>query len=407
LGWRERPLSRREDAAALLEDMIALRHAVHSEPEIGLSLPRTQEKVLAALDGLPLEISTGKQLTSVTAVLRGARPGPAVLLRGDMDALPLQEDSELPFRSTVDGCMHACGHDMHTAMLAAAARLLCAHRAELAGDVVFMFQPGEEGHDGAKLMLDEGVLDAAGTRPVAAYALHVVSNRLPRGVFGTKGGPILASSNNLRVTVRGSGGHGSAPQMAKDPVPAACEMVLALQAFVTRSFDVFDPVVLTVGSLHAGTKENIIPDTARFDATVRCFSSESLARMRDGVLAVCRGIGDAHGLGVDAEFEEMYPVTVNAAAEAGFVAETVAETCGEHCFRELPHPQAAAEDFSRIIEAVPGAMVMLGACPPDRDYTSAPNNHSPRALFDDAVLPEGAALLAELAIRRLSGASQS
>lgn len=384
---------------------MALRHSLHAEPEVGLSLPRTQQKVLAALEGLPLEVHRGDKLTSVTAVLRGANPGGTVLLRGDMDALPLQEQADLPYRSTVDGMMHACGHDMHTTMLAAVARMLCARRADLAGDVVFMFQPGEEGHDGARLMLAEGLLDAAGRRPIAAYALHVASDRLPLGVFGTRGGPLLASSNNLRVTVQGSGGHGSQPFKAKDPVPVACEIVLALQTFVTRSFDVFDPVVLTVGSIHAGTKENIIPDMASFDATVRCFSPESLARMRDGVVAVCRGIAGAHGLGIDAEFEEMYPVTVNNPDEAAFVADTVADTMGENRFTELPHPQPAAEDFSRVIEAVPGAMVMVGACPPDRDHTRAPGNHSPRAEFDDAVLPEGAALLAELATRRLAAAA--
>lgn len=398
-------MSLREDALALREDMVALRHSLHAEPEVGLALPRTQEKVLAALEGLPLEISTGDKLTSVTAVLRGGKPGPAVLLRGDMDALPVQEQTGVPYQSTVEGRMHACGHDMHTTMLATAARMLSGRRAELAGDVVFMFQPGEEGYDGARLMLAEGLLDAAGRRPIAAYALHVASDRLPLGVFGTRGGPLLASSNNLRVTVQGAGGHGSRPQKAKDPVPVACEIVLALQTFVTRSFDVFDPVVLTVGSFHAGTKENIIPDDASFDATVRCFSQESLARMRDGAVAVCRGIAEAHGLGIEVEFQEMYPVTVNNPAEAAFVADTVADTVGKDRFAELPHPQPAAEDFSRVIEEVPGVMVMLGACPPGRDHTSAPSNHSPRAEFDDAALPEGAALLAELATRKLAAAA--
>jgi hippurate hydrolase len=393
------------DSAALQGEAAELRHALHREPEVGLRLPRTQEKVLAALDGLPLEISTGTSVTSVTAVLRGGKPGPAVLLRGDMDALPLSERTGLPWSSTVDERMHACGHDTHTAMLATAARVLCAHRDELPGDVVFMFQPGEEGYDGARYMVEEGVLDAAGQRVIAGYAVHVQSNRSQRGIFSTKPGPLLASSNNLRVTVRGAGGHGSTPYLAKDPVPAACEMVGALQTFVTRSFDVFDPVVLTVGSFHAGTKENIIPDTARFDATVRCFSADTLAVMRDRAVPVCEGIAAAHGLEIDARFEETYPVTVNDPAEAAFAASTVAVTFGEERFRPLPHPQPAAEDFSRVLNAVPGAMILLGACPADRDPERAPSNHSPEAVFDDAVLGDGVALLAELARRRLAAAA--
>src|SRR5579875_1355145 len=278
----------REDAAAMAGEITELRHAVHREPEIGLDLPRTQEKVLAALGGLPLEVTTGQGLSSVTAVLRGGSAGdhgthgapggtsrPAVLLRGDMDALPITEATGLPYASRVEGTMHACGHDLHTAMLAGAAKLLCARRAELAGDVIFMFQPGEEGYNGASRMIGEGVLDAAGERPLAAYALHVVSGRLPCGVFTTRPGPMLAAADVLRVTVRGRGGHASEPYRSADPIPAACEMVTALQALATRRFDVFDPVVITVWSFDAATTDNVIPDEARFLATVRSYSPSS------------------------------------------------------------------------------------------------------------------------------------
>lgn len=173
----------------LQDDLVELRRALHREPEIGLDLPRTQEKVLAALDGLPLEITTGQRLSSVTAVLRGGHPGPAVLLRADMDALPVQEKTDVPYRSRFDGRMHACGHDLHTAMLVGAARLLTERRADLAGDVVLMFQPGEEGDEGARLMIEEGVLDAAGARAVAAYGMHVFATTIPRGLFLTRAGP--------------------------------------------------------------------------------------------------------------------------------------------------------------------------------------------------------------------------
>ncbi|MGV9534752.1 M20 metallopeptidase family protein [Streptosporangium sandarakinum] len=398
-------MSLRASADGMRDELARLRHDLHREPELGLDLPRTQERVLAALTGLPLDVRLGRRLSSVTAVLRGASPGPVVLLRGDMDALPVTERGDPAVASRVAGRMHACGHDLHTAMLAGAARLLAARRDLLAGSVVFMFQPGEEGQGGAKLMIEEGVLDAAGERPVAAYALHVFSSGLPRGVFATRGGPMLAASDTLSVTVRGVGGHGSAPHRARDPVPVACEIVTALQTIVTRSFDVFDPVVLTVGSFHAGTTENVIPDRARLEATVRSFSPASHALVRDRSTALARGIAAAHGLEADVEYRVSYPVTVNDPEEAALVAETVREVYGEDRFVMVPRPFPASEDFSFVCAEVPSAFVALGACPEGVDPATAAVNHSPEALFDDAVLPDGAALYAELAVRRLARAA--
>jgi len=394
-------MSLRSDAAALQDDLAALRRALHRTPEVGLFLPRTQEQVLAALDGLGLEISVGKKLSSVTAVLRGALPGGSVLLRGDMDALPVTEQSGEEFSSEVDGVMHACGHDLHTAGLVGAARLLAARRAELPGDVVFMFQPGEEGWDGAGHMIEEGVLTASG-RPVdAAYGLHVSAATYPRGEFRARPGTLMAASGGLAVRVLGAGGHGSAPHDSRDPIPAACEMVTALQTMVTRRFDVFDPVVVTVGSFHAGTRRNIIPDDAVFEATLRSFSPETAGRVGEEAVRICQGIASAHGLDVDARYEPEYPATVNDAAAYDFVADTVREVFGEERFAELPDPITGSEDFSRVLERVPGAYLFLGASP-DPDPAKAPDNHSPRARFDDSVLGDGAALLAELAVRRLA-----
>ena len=393
-----------DDATAIAGDMARLRRAIHAEPEIGLDLPLTQQKVLAALDGLPLEVTTGAALSSVTAVLRGTRNsgGPVVLLRGDMDALPVTERTGLDFASKLDGAMHACGHDLHTAMLAGAARLLSARRDELAGSVVFMFQPGEEGYAGARYMIEEGVLDAAGERAAAAYALHVASAQLPCGVFSTRPGPMMAAAEVLDVTVHGHGGHGSQPHHAADPIPVACEIVMALQAMVTRKFDIFDPVVITVGSFHAGTTDNVIPDSAHFLATVRSFSPASREQVRDAALRVVRNIASAHGLSATAEFTNSYPVTVNDQAEAQFAADVVAGVLGERRYVGQTNPQAGAEDFSYVLEQVPGAFVMLGACAPGADPATAPFNHSADAVFDDAVLSDGAALCAELALRRLT-----
>jgi len=268
--------------------------------------------------------------------------------------------------------------------------------------VVFMFQPGEEGYAGARHMISEGVLDAAGPRPVAAYALHVTSNKLPGGMFSTRPGPMLAAADQITVTVHGRGGHASQPHRAADPIPAACEMVLALQTMVTRKFDVFDPVVITVGSFHAGTTDNVIPDRATFLATARSYSAASRTALAELVPRLIRDIADAHGLTADVEYATEYPVTVNDAAEAEFAVQTIAEVFGAGRGERAEFPITGAEDFSFVLDEVPGAFVFLGACPPDRDPESAPTNHSALALFDDAVLAEGTALYAELALRRLA-----
>ncbi|MCM2423535.1 M20 family metallopeptidase [Streptomyces sp. RKAG293] len=390
----------RRSAAALQAELVALRRALHREPEIGLDLPLAQARVLAALEGLPVEITLGKQLSSVTAVLRGALPGPVVLLRGDMDALPVQESGDVPYASAVAGVMHACGHDLHTAALVGAVLLLCERRDELAGTVVFMFQPGEEGLGGARLMIEEGVLEAAGSRPVAAYALHVAASQLPNGWVATRPGPIMAAADTLTVTMHGRGGHGSSPHLALDPIPAACAAVTALQTMVTRRFDAFDPVVVSVGSFHAGTAENVIPDEAVFGATIRSFSPEARARVLEEAPLVVQGIGRAHGLTVEAVVTEGYPVTVNDPEEMAFAAETARQLLGADRYLDMPRPVAGSEDFAVVAELVPSAYLMLGACPADRDPSTAAYNHSPQAAFDDCVLGDAAALLAELALGR-------
>jgi amidohydrolase len=398
-------MSLRDDAKALAPELVALRRELHQIPEIGLDLPRTQERVLAALAGLPLEISSGRQLSSVTAVLRGGKPGPVVLLRGDMDALPVTERTGEEFSSRHEGAMHACGHDLHTAGLVGAARLLAARAADLTGDVVFMFQPGEEGRDGARYMIEEGVLEAAGRPVEAAYGLHVSSSKYHKGVFTGRPGPLMAASAGLTVRVVGAGGHGSSPHRSLDPVPAACEMVLALQTMVTRRFDVFEPVVITVGRFHAGTRRNVIPDDATFDATVRAFNQDALARLSELAVRVCEDIATAHGLRAEAAFEGEYPLTVNDATEYEFLAATVREVFGEERYEPMKDPITGSEDFSRVLDRVPGAYVFLGATVEDDDPDAAPTNHSPLARFDDDVLADGAALLAELAVRRLGAPS--
>jgi hippurate hydrolase len=391
----------REEAAAIAPELIALRRELHRIPEIGLDLPKTQAAVLAALEGLPLEITLGQTSTSVTAVLRGGKPGPAVLLRGDMDALPVTEENDADYVSGHVGTMHACGHDLHTAGLVGAAKLLSAHQAELAGDVVFMFQPGEEGHDGAGHMIAEGVLEAAGRRVDAAYGLHVISDMVPRGVFTTKPGPMMAASSGLFVNVIGKGGHGSRPHTTLDPIPVAAEIVTALQNLITRRFSVFEPIVITVGTFHAGTRHNIIPDNAKFEATVRTFSEEALAQVEKESVQLAADIATAHGLTAEVRFVREYPATINDPDEAAFVEDTVKDLFGAERYMEMPNPVMGSEDFSRVLDAVPGSYMFYGATVKD-DPNEAASNHSPRAAFDDSVLADGAALLAELAVRRMA-----
>lgn len=339
------------DVLPLADRLIALRHALHREPELGLDLPLSQAKVLAALDGLPLEITCGAALTSVTAVLRGGRPGPAVLLRGDMDALPVQEESGVDFASAIPGVMHACGHDLHTSALVGAAHLLASRREELAGDVVFMFQPGEEGQRGAKVMIEEGVLDAAGSRVIAAYAIHVASTTLPLGVVATRPGTILAASDSVTVTVHGKGGHGSSPHLAVDPVPALCEMVTALQTMITRTADAFDPAVLTVGSIHAGSAFNVIPASGTFQATVRTFSPATHQKIQSAVRRLVRGVADAHGVRAEVDYQANYPVTVNDPAEAAFAVSALRSILGSSgCSRRRsrsPGPRTSRSCWNR------------------------------------------------------------
>lgn len=385
-------------------DLVALRRDLHQIPEVGLQLPQTQARVLEALEGLPLEITLGRSVSSVVAVLRGGRPTegkrPVVLLREDMDALPVEELTGLDYAST-NGNMHACGHDLHMSMLVGAAHELCARREELAGDVIFMFQPGEEGVDGARYMLEEGVMDAAGSRPDWVYAIHVWSALDPCGTFSTKPGTVMASSDVAKVRVVGRGGHGSTPQRAADPVPALAEITTALQTMVTRRFDVQDPVVVTVGLLQAGTIANVIPEDGRLEATLRTFSHEARDRLIETIPQVVEGIASAHGVTGEFTLLEQYPVTINDDAEADVVAAVVTELYGEDRHARWRHPLAGAEDFSRLLELAPGCFIGLSACPPDIDPDTAPFNHSAYARFDDSVVEDGAHLLAELTLRKL------
>jgi hippurate hydrolase len=329
-----------------------------------------------------------------------------VLLRGDMDALPLHEDTGLEFSSREEGAMHACGHDTHTAMLASAARLLSAHRDEIAGRVLFMFQPGEEGEHGARYMLEEGLLDvpplADGTpSPVTgAFALHITST-LPTGMVATTGGPAMAAADTFHIVVRGAGGHASEPFRTIDPIPIACEIVQALQLMVTRRVDIWDPAVVTVGQITAGTTNNIIPETATIVGTIRTVSERTRALVHDNLRRVAEKVAEAHGATAEPEVILGYPVTSNSDEFAEFTIDVASEVLGETNVARMPTPIMGAEDFSYVLQRVPGTMMFLGGTPRERDPRTAPANHSNLVMFDEQAMVDGVALYSTIALRHL------
>lgn len=395
-------------AHTMSDDLRTLRRDLHRIPEIGLHLPLTQARLLKELEGLDLEITLGQGLSSIVGVLRGGKDvgdhdavsRPVVLLRGDMDGLPVTEEVDVPYVSTHVGQMHACGHDLHMAAMVGAARILHQQRDDLAGDVVLMFQPAEEGPGGAEPMLAAGLLDAAGRRVDAAYAMHVFSSEIPLGHWTARPGPLMAGADTVTITVNGRGGHGSQPHRAADPVPVICEIVLALQTMVTRTFDAFDSVVLTVGRVSAGTKDNIIPDTAELAATLRTFDHATRATAHAAIERVAAGVSAAHNMTADVSFSEGYPATINDEAEYALAVEVTHDLFGTGHYAERPLPEMGSEDMSFVMNEVPGAYFFIGACPADDDFEAAADNHSPRAVFDDSIVPDAAAWLAGVALRR-------
>ncbi len=384
-----------EDAQALQDRTVALRRELHEQPELALELPFTQERVANELADLPIALTQGAGCTSLIGVLEGDQPGPTVLLRGDMDALPMPEDTGLEFASRNDGVMHACGHDAHTSMLASAARLLTDRRGQLAGRVVFMFQPGEEGGFGAKVMLDNGLFDIGG-RPDAAFALHQTPS-MPSGMIGVKPGATMAATNNFNIRIVGRGGHASMPHLAVDPIPVACELVMAMQSYVTRRVDVFDPAVVTVAKIRAGTTLNVVPEDALLLGTIRTVSAKTRTAVVQGIEKLAMNIAASHGCTAEVQMTEGYPVTVNDDTMAGYVRDVATGVVGADLVRWLPTPVMGAEDFSYVLEEVPGAMAFLGTMPADHDGIVAPN-HSNRMVLNEDAMATGVAVYAAAAL---------
>jgi hippurate hydrolase len=385
----------------MLPELQSLRRKLHQIPEFGLELPNTLKVILDEISPLG-QITLGKSITSAVLHINGDHPGPTVLLRADMDALAVIEDTGVPYAST-NGFMHACGHDLHMAMGVGAAKILASRKSELKGEVIIFFQPGEEGHHGADVMIEEQALMVSGSKPIRAYGLHVFSS-YPVGMMGSRSGPLMASAGDLLVTVTGSGGHGSMPWLSKDPISVLNEIMSALQTMVTKRFSAFDPVIVNIGWVRAGdtATTNVIPETASFGATVRVFSEENATKLKQYTQELVDSIATGFGLSATVEFTRATKVLMNDPQAISSVEKVTSELFGTSRYINLPTPIAGGEDFASIVSEVPGAFVFMGACPPGIDHTTAATNHSNKAVFDDSVLGDGAALLASLAVDALS-----
>jgi amidohydrolase len=386
------------EARKLLPEVVRLRRQIHRRPEIGLTLPHTQGAIIEALGDLNLQITTGKQLSSVVAVLEGPSPGRTVLLRADMDALKILEATGLDYASEIEGAMHACGHDAHTAMLVGAARLLAMYRDHISGKVIFAFQPGEEGYAGARLMIEEGLLDRHGV-PDAAFAIHITP-RHPSGAVFSRPGPVMAGAGTFKIVIKGRAGHPAEPHHALDPIPIASEVVLALQTYVTRRVKAFEPAVVTVTAIQAGSHDlGAIPEAATLTGTIRAVSEETRVHLFGAVRELAVNIASAHGAEADVRVDPGYPPVVNDPSVVEAVGEVSQELLGKDHFRLLPTPIMPSEDFSYILQRVPGAMAFLGARPDAQDPVA--DVHSPQMILNEDAMAVGIAVHTAMALHLL------
>ncbi|MBT5202506.1 MAG: amidohydrolase [Gammaproteobacteria bacterium] len=395
------PLETLLEARKILPRAIDLRRRIHANPELGNQLPMTTAAVLEELSDLNLEIRKSDSTTSLVATLHGDKPGPRILLRGDMDALPMPENNELPFASTIENKMHACGHDAHTAMLAGAARLLSQVRQNLKGTVDFFFQTGEEGYFGAKVVLDEGLFEKPQS-PDAVFAIHITP-LLESGKFTSKAGPLLAAADSWEISLKGEGGHASMPHDCIDPIPVACDIVRALQHLVVSRINTSDPIVLTTTKIQAGTTTNVIPETAVLAGTLRSTSEKSRSKAHQGIQRIAEQIARAHEVTAEINIQHGYPVTVNDSEFINLAEQTVKQTFGNKAYIPMRSVMMGAEDFSYLLERWPGAMLFLGVKPDDPSL-AAPC-HSNRMILNEDAMAHGIALHTQIALDYLNGKS--
>ena len=377
------------EAQALFEYTQSMRRDFHAHPELGFHEVRTAGIVAKELTALGLEVHTGVGGTGVVALLEGAKPGPVVLVRADMDALPIREETGAPYASQNPGVMHACGHDGHTAVLLTVAKMLNAHRSQLSGTVKFMFQPAEEGMGGAEKMIEDGVLE--NPKVDVALALHVW-NEKPVGWVGIAGGPAMAGAEIFKIKVRGKGGHGAVPHLAVDPILAAAQVVSALQGIVARNIAPLQTAVVSVCTIHGGETFNVIPPAVEMTGTIRTFEPAVRTRVLERFEKTVHSIAEGMGCHAEIELQILTPATINQPETAARVQAVARRLFPEADVDTANYITMGSEDFAFVLEKVPGCFFFIGSANPEKGLDAG--HHHPRFDIDEAALPRGAALMA-------------
>ncbi len=388
------------EAEALADELTAIRRDLHMHPELGFQEFRTAGIVTEQLNELGYEVITGIGQTGVVGLLQGGLPGDrTVLLRFDMDALPIEEANDVPYRSQNPGVMHACGHDAHVAVGLGVAKLLAKHQDKLPGTIKLMFQPAEESVGGAIAMIKDGVLDRIGPPADRAIALHV-SSMHPLGQAAMRTGPMMAAAATLTITVHGHGGHGAMPHHTVDAVVVAAQIIVALQTIIARNVDPDDTGVVTIGSITAGNAGNVIAETATMRGTIRSFTPEVKELLRRRVPEVAMGIAAAFGATAEVEISDGVDATVNAEAPTEVMQAAVAAVLGAENI-DMNFRTTGGEDFSAVLARVPGNFFFLGARNEEKGFIAP--HHNPRFDIDERCLPQGVAILCDAAQQILAG----
>ena len=378
--------------AGYADEMKTWRRHLHQHPELGLECHETAAFVVEKLTGIGVtDIHTGIATSGVVAIIEGKGEGPTIGLRADMDALPIEEITGADWASTVPGKMHACGHDGHTTMLLGAAKYLAETR-NFNGRVALIFQPAEEGEGGGRIMCEEGIMDRFDIAEV--YGVHNAPG-VPEGHVWAGPGPMMAAVDELRLTIRGKGGHGAEPHETVDPVVAAASTAMALQTIVSRNVHALEQLVISVTQIHTGTASNIIPETAVLNATIRSFSPEVRQMAEQRIRQICEGQAASFGCTAEIEYEIGYPATVNTEKEAAFAVAVAAEVVGADRAKGDAQPIMASEDFAYMLQERPGAYLFLG-------QGDTPMCHHPAYDFNDEIAPVGASFFARLIETRLA-----
>lgn len=381
----------------LKDELIQLRRTFHMYPEIEFELHRTSKLVAEYLESIGLEVKRNVAKTGVVALLKGDKPGKTIMLRADMDALPLQELNDVPYKSKIDGAMHSCGHDGHTAMLLVAAKILASRKNRIAGNVKFVFQPSEERFPpgGAIPMIEEGVLE--NPRVDMAFGIHLW-NALPVGTVGLRAGPLLAAADEFRIVLKGKGGHGAYPHVCKDPIVAASELVLALQTVVSRSVDPLENAVVTVGKFQAGTAFNIIPEIATLEGTVRTLNEQIRNRVKQRMKQIIQGICEAHEIDFELDYRDGTAVLINDAELTKIVKGVAEGVVGKENVVEVP-PSMGGEDMAFFLQKVPGVFYLVGSANPTKGLDKP--HHSPYFDIDEDALLVGVQMHVNLVMKLL------